>query len=184
MLKEFYSANDIPTGHEAVYKYCLEHSAEIINSYIEKVGVNLGMNTREWLYRAYNIDKEIKEIEEAYNSAVADVLYTSPQFDIDSVQKSPSNAAEQKVERLVMKKQQYLQRLQDLKDNKYKLLLEISRAIEQIPEPTTRGIMLRRYVNFKNIDEIAAQYFFSERNIYKILKNGELYIEFHPLHDL
>ena len=142
------------------------------------------MNTREWLYRAYNIDKEIKEIEEAYNSAVADVLYSSPQFDIDSVQKSPSNAAEQKVERLVMKKQQYLQRLQDLKDNKYKLLLEISRAIEQIPEPTTRGIMLRRYVNFKNIDEIAAQYFFSERNIYKILKNGELYIEIHPLHDL
>ena len=142
------------------------------------------MITREWLYRAYNIDKEIKEIEEAYNSAVADVLYSSPQFDIDSVQKSPSNAAEQKVERLVMKKQQYLQRLQDLKDNKYKLLLEISRAIEQIPEPTTRGIMLRRYVNFKNIDEIAAQYFFSERNIYKILKNGELYIEVHPLNDL
>ena len=142
------------------------------------------MNTREWLYRAYNIDKEIQEIEQAYNSAVADVLYSSPQFDIDSVQKSPSNAAEQKVERLVMKKQQYLQRLQDLKDNKYKLLLEISRAIEQIPEPTTRGIMLRRYVNFKNIDEIAAQYFFSERNIYKILKNGELYIEVHPLYDL
>ena len=142
------------------------------------------MNTREWLYRAYNIDKEIKEIEEAYNSAVADVLYSSPQFDIDSVHKSPSNAAEQKVERLVMKKQQYLQRLQDLKDNKYKLLLEISRAIEQIPEPTTRGIMLRRYVNFKNIDEIAAQYFFSERNIYKILKNGEMYIEVHPLYDL
>ena len=142
------------------------------------------MNTREWLYRAYNIDKEIKEIEEAYNSAVADVLYSSPQFDIDSVQKSPSNAAAQKVERLVMKKQQYLQRLQDLKDNKYKLLLEISRAIEQIPEPTTRGIMLRRYVNFKNIDEIAAQYFFSERNIYKILKNGEMYIEVHPLYDL
>lgn len=144
----------------------------------------MGMNTREWLYRAYNIDKEIKEIEEAYNSAVADVLYSSPQFDIDSVQKSPSNAAEQKVERLVMKKQRYLQRLQDLKDNKYKLLLEISRAIEQIPEPTTRGIMLRRYVNFKNIEEIAAQYFFSERNIYKILKNGELYIEVHPLNDL
>lgn len=142
------------------------------------------MNTREWLYRAYNIDKEIKEIEEAYNSAVADVLYSSLQFDTDSVQKSPSNAAEQKVERLVMKKQQYLQRLQDLKDNKYKLLLEISRAIEQIPEPTTRGIMLRRYVNFKNIDEITAQYFFSERNIYKILKNGELYIEVHPLNDL
>ncbi len=35
LLKEFYSANDIPTGHEAVYKYCLQHSAEIINSYIE-----------------------------------------------------------------------------------------------------------------------------------------------------
>lgn len=144
----------------------------------------MGMNTREWLYRAYNIDKEIKEIEEAYNSAVADVLYSSPQFDVDSVQKSPSNAAEQKVERLVMRKQKYLQRLQILKDNKYKLLSEISRAIEQIPEPTTRGIMLRRYVNFKNIDEIAAQYFFSERNIYKILKNGELFIEFHPVHNL
>ena len=142
------------------------------------------MSTREWLYRAYNIDKEIKEIEGAYNSAVADVLYSSPQFDIDSVQKSPSNAAEQKVERLVMRKQKYLQRLQILKDNKYKLLLEISMAIEQIPEPTTRGIMLRRYVNFKNIDEIAAQYFFSERNIYKILKNGELYIEVHPVYDL
>ena len=142
------------------------------------------MNTREWLYRAYNIDKEIKEIEEADNSAVTDVLYSSPQFEIDSVQKSPSTAAEQKVERLVMKKQQYLQRLQNLKDNKYKLLLEISRAIEQIPEPTTRGIMLRRYVNFKNIDEIAAQYFFSERNIYKILKNGEMYIEVHPVYDL
>lgn len=142
------------------------------------------MNTREWLYRAYNIDKEIKEIEEAYNSAVADVMYSSPQFNIDNVQKSPSNAAEQKVERLVLRKQKYLQRLQILKDNKYKLLFEISRAIEQIPEPTTRGIMLRRYVNFKNIDEIAAQYFFSERNIYKILKNGELYIEVHPLYDL
>lgn len=142
------------------------------------------MNTREWLYRAYNIDKEIKEIEEAYNSAVADVMYSSPQFDLDSVQKSPSNAAEQKVERLVMRKQKYLQRLQILKDNKYKLLFEISKAIEQIPEPTTRGIMLRRYVNFKNIDEIAAQYFFSERNIYKILKNGELFIEFHPMHNL
>lgn len=35
LLKEFYSANDIPTGHEAVYKYCLQHSAEIINSYIK-----------------------------------------------------------------------------------------------------------------------------------------------------
>lgn len=35
LLKEFYSANDIPTGHEAVYKYCLQHSTEIINSYIE-----------------------------------------------------------------------------------------------------------------------------------------------------
>lgn len=35
LLKEFYSANDIPTGHEEVYKYCIEHSAEIINSYIE-----------------------------------------------------------------------------------------------------------------------------------------------------
>ena len=35
LLKEFYSANNIPTGHEAVYKYCVEHSAEIINSYIE-----------------------------------------------------------------------------------------------------------------------------------------------------
>lgn len=35
LLKEFYSANDIPTGHEAVYKYCLQHSAEIISSYIE-----------------------------------------------------------------------------------------------------------------------------------------------------
>ena len=33
LLKEFYSANDIPTDHEAVYKYCLQHSAEIINSY-------------------------------------------------------------------------------------------------------------------------------------------------------
>lgn len=144
----------------------------------------MGMNTREWLYRAYNIDKEIKEIEQAYNSAVADVFYTSPQFNIDSVQKSPSNAAEQKVERLVLRKQKYLQRLQILKDNKYKLLFEITKAIEQIPEPTTRGIMLRRYVNFKNIDEIAGQYFFSERNIYKILKNGELYIEIHPLNNL
>lgn len=35
LLKEFYSANDIPTGHEAVYKYCLQHSTEIINSYIK-----------------------------------------------------------------------------------------------------------------------------------------------------
>lgn len=35
LLKEFYIANDIPTGHEAVYKYCLQHSAEIIKSYIE-----------------------------------------------------------------------------------------------------------------------------------------------------
>lgn len=35
LLKEFYSANDISTGHEAVYKYCLQHSAEIINSYIK-----------------------------------------------------------------------------------------------------------------------------------------------------
>lgn len=35
LLKEFYSANDIPTGQYAVYKYCLEHSTEIINSYIE-----------------------------------------------------------------------------------------------------------------------------------------------------
>lgn len=35
LLKEFYSANNIPTGHEAVYKYCLQHSAEIINSYIK-----------------------------------------------------------------------------------------------------------------------------------------------------
>lgn len=35
LLKEFYNANDIPTGYEEVHKYCLEHSAEIIKSYIE-----------------------------------------------------------------------------------------------------------------------------------------------------
>lgn len=46
------------------------------------------MSTREWLYRAYNIDKEIKEIEEAYNSAVADVLYTSPQFELTVCKKA------------------------------------------------------------------------------------------------
>lgn len=142
------------------------------------------MNTREWLYRAYNINKEIKEIEQAYNSAVADILYTSPQFDSENIQKSPSNAAEQKVERLVMQKRQYLERLQVLKCNKYNVLHEICRAIEQIPEPTTRGIMLRRYVNFKSVEHIAGDFYFSERNIYKILKNGEMFIEMHPLYDL
>lgn len=35
LLKEFYNANDIPTDHEALHKYCLDHSAEIIKSYIE-----------------------------------------------------------------------------------------------------------------------------------------------------
>lgn len=34
-LKEFYSAPDMPKGQEALYRYCLNHSGEIIKSYVQ-----------------------------------------------------------------------------------------------------------------------------------------------------
>lgn len=125
------------------------------------------MTNKEWLNRAYNIEKYIKELKTAYNSAFENAVYISPSFG-EKVQKGEINGTEAKLLKCVG----LLAQIDRLLDEQYAIIQEITNAICEVEDNRYRAILVARYVNFKKIFVIAQEQNYSEDHVKRLLREA------------
>ncbi len=111
------------------------------------------METKEWLGRGRNLRLEI----EALVSSRAEALYLSKLGDGEK----------------------YLYELSELEKNinqrilaLYRILAEISAAVEQVEEPLLRALLTERYVNGKGWEQVAEAMNYDIRWLYRLHKKA------------
>lgn len=126
------------------------------------------MTNKEWLNRAYNLEKYIKELKMAYNGAFENAVYISPSFG-ERVQKGENNGSEAKLSKCA----DLLNQLEKLLEEQYAIKQEITAAIYCIADNRYRAVLAARYVNFKKVYQIAQEQNYSEVHTKRLLREAE-----------
>lgn len=121
------------------------------------------MNTKEWLSRAFHIEKYIRELKMAYQNAYANAVYTSPVF-MEKVQTGQNNSSEAKF----LKCSSLLEKIDTLLDEQYQVIEEIASAINSMENDNHRAILAARFLNYKTFELIAEESGYSERQVYRL----------------
>lgn len=118
------------------------------------------MTTREYLSGALYLQKEIEQLEKELGCG-----YISPQFQKDKVQKSFENSRENYTVNQI--------ELQELINKKKKLLVEITYAIETVPNAKMRLILHKRYIQGMSVHRIAKEMHYEREYMFKLLRQAE-----------
>lgn len=108
------------------------------------------MTTKEWLNRGWKLDKEIKALQNAKQKAFEMACNVSSSIDPNKVQYSKGNSIEDKLIRyadyvLIIDK-----RISELCHIQNEILI----AINKIEDNVQRILLIERYINFENWDNI------------------------------
>ena len=113
------------------------------------------MNVKEWLQRAWDIEKEIRELEERRQTARDDALRITASYEYKGNQSLPSgNGNEAKYIKLVDFERQLDEQIKEL----YTVKLEIDTAIDQVSNQKLRRLLKLRYIDFKTWEDIAEHF--------------------------
>lgn len=115
------------------------------------------MTTKEWLSRGWRVDREIRELEQAQQEALALATRTTAGTDGERVDGGGDNSSERAMVAYADKAAEYA----ELIDSKIRELVgikaEIIRAVERVENPTLRAVLVARYINFKTWEQIAVE---------------------------
>ena len=132
------------------------------------------MNAKDYLTKAYNLDKFIDAcLVELSNIKRQSQIISSIDYTRDKIQKSPENRIENTIVKLIDKENLINDKIDELVD----LKTEIRSKIDCIPDETERLLLTYRYLCFLSWEEIADKMSYSCRNIHylhtKALKSFE-----------
>ncbi len=123
------------------------------------------MKAKEYLRRAYNLDKfidaclvELSKVREYYG------LVRSLDYSRDKIQASPENNMEKAIIKIVDMENMINDKIDQLVDLKN----EIRSNIDELPDDTDRLILTYRYICFLSWEEIAVKMGYSYRNIHRV----------------
>ncbi len=130
------------------------------------------MTTKEWLSRGWRIDREITELEQAQQEALALATRTTAGTDGERVDGTSGNSSERAMVAYADKAAEYA----ELIDSKIRELvgvkMEIIRTVGQVDDSTLRTILIARYVNFKRLEQIAYETNYCYRQIRRLHKKA------------
>ena len=108
---------------------------------------------RDWLSRAYKIDREVAALEEAKQSILDDLTRCTSQLTANKVQTSQVNTSERMMHKYTELAMQIDRRIDALIDTK----AEILAAVERVEDATLRALLVNRYVNLMRWEYIAVK---------------------------
>lgn len=126
------------------------------------------MTTKEWLSRGWRIDREIRELEQAQQEALALATRTTAGTDGERVDGTSGNSSERAMVAYADKAAEYA----ELIDSKIRELVgiktEIIRAVGRVDDPTLRALLEARYINFKTWEQIAVKLSYSYMHVCRL----------------
>ena len=135
------------------------------------LGRDIRLSTKEWLSRAWKIDKEIKALEQELLSAKERMLSVTAHYSDIKVQTSKGNSTEESTLKYI----EYKNKLECRIDELYAVKCEIADAVSKVDNPTYRALLELRYLRFMTWERIAEEMNIDGRHIYK-LHNKALYV--------
>lgn len=122
------------------------------------------MSTKEWLSRAWKIDKEIKALEQEKEVAKARATSVTAGYSDIKVQTSKKNSTEDATVAYIDYEKKIRKRIDEL----YAVKCEIFDAISKVDNPTYRTLLTLRYLQFMTWERIAEEMCVDNRHIYKL----------------
>lgn len=119
------------------------------------------MNTKEWLMRAWKIDKEIDTLLEAKQKAFNRCVSTTVRPKEVSV--SGGGGADPMVEYVRLE-----EKIDERVDELHRIKGEILDTISAVPDGTLRTLLIERYINFKTWEQIAVDMGYSWRQVFRL----------------
>lgn len=109
------------------------------------------MTTKDWLSRANGLEAEIKEMQETYQKALETACNTVSVPNEVSVQESNKNGTERKMVSVAV----YSDMISKKISEKYKIMAEITDAIEGVSDARLKTLLYARYINNKTWEQVA-----------------------------
>lgn len=111
------------------------------------------MTTKDWLMRAWNLDKEINQLLATKAEAYGRATGTTASTEGERVQTSRNNSSESKF----VSYTEYSAMIDKRIDELYDIKQEILSAINQVQDSSLRTLLIARYINFKTWERIAVE---------------------------
>lgn len=127
------------------------------------------MTNQEWLYRGFELQREIIELQQALRNAKNEAVYISPSFSKAKTNQKAGNRPENRAVNSI----QYQEMLAQKIAKKQQILAEIAEAIDGVKNKTYRTMLVRRYINCKPVEVIAWEQHYSERWVQTLLRRAE-----------
>lgn len=129
------------------------------------------MSAKEWLSRAWEIDKEIKALEQEKEKAEAQTMSVTAGYSDVKVQTSRKNRTEDATVAYIDYKNEIVKRIDEL----YAVKREILYAISKVDNPTYRTLLTLRYLRFLTWERIAEEMGMSDVWVRTRLHSDSLY---------
>lgn len=117
------------------------------------------MSTKEWLSRAWEIDKEIKALEAEKEAAKTLAFSVTVRYSGEKVQTSCENSTENAMVKYI----DYCTKINKRIDDLYAVKCEILDAISKVDNPTYRTLLALRYLRFLTWERIAEEMGLSDK---------------------
>lgn len=127
------------------------------------------MTTRQFLSRAYHLDRKIKSKIDQIAEMEALATKVSAILNDVKVQTSVDN---HKTENAVIKMLEYQEELNDELNNLIEIKAETKKAIDAVSDDECKLVLEMRYLLYKSWEEIAVELNYGIDNIYRIHRNA------------
>ena len=117
------------------------------------------MTTKDWLNRANGLQREIDEMKETYQRALELACKTVSVPSDVSVQESHQNGTERRLVDVAVFSEMISEKISE----RYKILAEITVAIDRVEDTRLRTLLYARYINRKTWEEVAERLDMSDK---------------------
>ena len=125
------------------------------------------MTTKQWLQRAWNIEKEIRDLCDRKKKVFEDLTRATPSYDAKAGSSS-ADSGDGKYMKLV----EYARRIEEKTDLLYDIKCEIDEAIESVPDARLRRLLKLRYIDFYTWEKIAEKMNYDLRWVHRLHKKA------------
>ena len=132
------------------------------------------MTTKQWLQRAWNIEKEIRDLCERKKKVFDDLTRATPSYGA----KAGSSSADSSDGRYI-KLVEFTKRIEEKTDRLYDIKCELDEAIESVPDARLRRLLKLRYIDFYTWEQIAEKMCYDLRWVHRLHKKALQTIESH-----
>lgn len=132
------------------------------------------MTTKQWLQRAWNVEKEIRDLCDRKKRIYEDLTRATLSYDAKAGSSS-ADSGDGKYIKLV----EFTKRIEEKTDLLYDIKCEIDEAIERVPDARFRRLLKLRYIDFHTWEQIAEKMCYDLRWVHRLHKKALQTIESH-----